>query len=334
MAINLQNLAASLAQKVQFPVQYPLTAFEVAAHEVTAVRLRRERAGRRLLGYGVAPLGGTVQPSPAAALRGDHHAGLKAALDRVIESAGIRVGKASLLLPDSLARVWLLQVPEIPRAAQATLELIRWKIKKSVAFRIEDSAISWQVLSRPSGSEQAVLLVGLLQGPAVHGYEKVFTDAGFKIGLVDLCSFNLFNAYRSAIEKDGVTEADFAVLNATEAYFTLMIFRRGNLIFYRCKTHSEGQGSLPEERERTFRRELATSLSYYTEKLKGVRPAKTYARIFDSALVSWRETLETLGLGNVEAIDPAKYVMLPDEMDAKTAAGLAPALGAASGRSA
>lgn len=334
MALSLQDTAANLLQKVQFPVQYPLTAFEIAANEVTAVRLRRERTGRRLLGYGVAPLGAAAQPSPAAALKGDHHAGLKAALARAVESAGIRAGKASLLVPDSLARVWLLQVPEIPRSAQATLELIRWKIKRSVAFRIEDAAISWQVLSRPAGTEPAVLLVGLLQGPVVHGYEKVFTDAGFKIGLVDLCSFNLFNAYRPAIEKDGVTEADFAVLNATESYFTLMVFRRGNLIFYRCKTHAEGEGSLAEERERTFRRELATSLSYYTEKLKGVRPAKTYARVFDPALAAWRETLESLGFGAVETIDPAKFVMLPDEMDARTAAGLAPALGAATGRSA
>ena len=335
MAISLQDTAANLLQKVQFPVQYPLTAFEIAANEVTAVRLRRERTGRRLLGYGVAPLGEAAQPSPAAALKGgEHHAGLKAALVRVIESAGIRAGKASLLVPDSLARVWLLQVPEIPRSAQGTLELIRWKIKRSVAFRIEDAAISWQVLSRPTDTEQAVLLVGLLQGPAVHGYEKVFSEAGFKIGLVDLCSFNLFNAYRPAIEKDGVTEADFAVLNATEAYFTLMIFRRGNLIFYRCKTHADGAGSLPEERERTFRRELATSLSYYTEKLKGVRPAKTYARVFDSALPAWHETLDSLGFGAVESIDPAKFVLLPDEMDARTAAGLAPALGAATGRGA
>ena len=129
-------------------------------------------------------------------------------------------------------------------------------------------------------------------------------------------------------------DADFAVLNATESYFTLMIFRTGNLIFYRCKTHAEGESATHEERERTFRRELATSLSYYTEKLKGIRPAKTYARVFDPALPAWRETLETLGFGTVESIDPGKYVMLPDEMDARTAAGLAPALGAATGRSA
>src|SRR4029453_8106495 len=194
-----------------------------------------------------APLAGTqmggvaAHPSPAAVIKGDRHAGPKAALARAVESAGIRSGKASLLVPDSFARVWLLQVPEIPRGAQHTLALIRWKIKRSIAFRIEDAAISWQVLSRPTGTEPAVLLVGLLQTPIVHGYEKGLADAAFKIGLVDLCSFNLFNAYRPAIEKDGVTEADFAVLNATESYFTLMIFRRGNLIFYRCKTHADVQ---------------------------------------------------------------------------------------------
>ena len=339
MALSLQGIAESVMDRVQFPVHYPLTAFEIAANELTAVRLRRDRSGRRLLGYGVAPITAaapSVAPTAPAAhpVKTDHHAGLQAAVVRASESAGIRAGKASLLLPDSMARVWLLQLPEVPRSAQQTLELIRWKIKRSVAFRVEDAVISWQVLSRPSGNEPAVLLVGLLQGPTVHGFEKVFAEAGFKVGLVDLCSFNLYNAYRASIEKDGVTEGDFAVVNATEAYFTLMIFRAGNLIFYRCKTHTEGEGSLPEQRERTYRRELATSLAYYTEKLKGIRPARTYARIFDPALPAWRETLETVGFGGVESIDPGKYVMLPEEMDARTAAGLAPALGAATGRSA
>lgn len=331
MAIPFQNAAANFLEKTHFAVRYPLTAFEIAANEVTAVRLRRERSGGRLLGYGVAPLDAADKVSPAATLKGDAHSPLAQALERAVESAGIRSGKASLLVPDSLARVWLLQLPEIPRGHQAMLELIRWKIKRSIAFRIEDAAISWQVLSRPSGAEPAVVLVGLLQGPTVHGYEKVFATAGFKIGLIDLCSFNLYNAYRPAIEKDGATDSDFAVLNATEAYFTLMLFRSGNLIFYRCKTHADGLADA-EERERTFRRELATSLSYYTEKLKGLSPAHTYARIVDPALGNWRETLDTLGFGTVEMLDPSRIVKLPEDMDVKTAAGLAPALGAAIGR--
>jgi hypothetical protein len=216
-----------------------------------------------------------------------------------------------------MARVWLLQLPEVPRSAQQTLELIRWKIKRSVAFRVEDAVISWQVLSRPSGNDPAVLLVGLLQGSGVHGFEKVFAEAGFKIGLVDLCSFNLYNAYRASIEKDGVTDADFAVLNATETYFTLMIFRAGNLIFYRCKTHTEGEGSTPEQRERTFRRELATSLSYYTRSSRAsARRAPTRGSSIRRCR-PWRETMETVGFGGIETIDPGKYVMLPDEMDAR-----------------
>jgi hypothetical protein len=336
MAISIQNTVANILQTVQFPVRYPPTAFEIGGSELTAVRLRRDRTGRRLLGYGIAPLEmpGPGHASPASVLKGDGHGTLKTAVERAAESAGIRSGKASLILPDSLARVWLLQLPEIPRGHQPMLELIRWKIKRSVAFRIEDAVISWQILSRPAGTEPAVVLVGLLQGPVVHGYEKVFAAAGFKIGLVDLCSFNLFNAYRQTIEKDGLDEPDFALLNATEAYFTLMIFRRGNLIFYRCKTHSDGEGAAPAERERTFRRELATSLSYYTEKLKGLALAKTYARVVDTALVSWRETVDSLGFGQVETIDPGKIVKLPDEMDPRTAADLAPALGAAIGRGA
>src|SRR5437867_7619412 len=269
MAYSLQRTTTKLLGEVRFPVRYPPTAVEISPTEVSAVRLRRDRSGRRLLGYGVAPVSGPVPSLVTLTAKGHGLDELREAVSRAVDSAGIRSGKASLLIPDSLARVWLLQLPEIPAGREQMLEMIRWKIKRTVPFRIEDGAIAWQVLSYPTGTQPAVVLAGLIPRPLVLHYEGLMAALGLKVGLVDLSSFNLFNAYRHTIAANGGSAGDFGLLNATESYFTLMLFREGELVFFRCKTHADAEGSVPEERQRTFRREMATSMSYYMERLKG-----------------------------------------------------------------
>jgi type IV pilus assembly protein PilM len=331
MEIPFQRPISKLLAMARFPVRYPAAAIEVGASEVLAVRVRSDRSGRRLAGYGVSPYRSAGPPSVLLAGKSVVNDDLKSAVKESTQSAGIKPGRVSLIVPDSLARVWLLQVPELPRGQNGILEMIRWKIRKSVPFRIEDAQITWQILSRPSGKEPGLVLVGLIPKPLVHQYESALASAGLKVGLLDLASFNLFNAYRDVIDGGGRDGEDFGVLNATETYFTLMLFRKSEMIFYRCKTHPEGDAGAPEERLRTLKRELATSLSYYVEKLKGTTLSRTFARIADPALADSGEVLGSLGFGAMEPILTEKIARLPEDLDPQTALNLAPALAAAAG---
>ena len=322
-------------QKLRFPVRYPQAAVEVDVRAVLAVRFKREKVTKgRLLGYGLAELPETASPPTVASPKIGSPEDLKAAIRLAAERAGLKPGKASLLLPDTVARVWTFQLPELPRKPQALLEMLHWKIKRSLPFRVEDAAIVWQVLSRPAGAEQASILVGLIPRGIVSAYEALLASAGFKVGLVDLSSFNLYNFYRGVIANNGASTSDFAVLNATTTYFTMLLFRRGELAFFRCKSHTDAEGEGPEERVRMLRRELATSLSYYTEKLAGKGLAKTFVRISDPTLEGMQDLLESLDFGEIHAIDPAQVAVLPDGLDPTTALALVPAMGAALGRDA
>src|SRR5436309_12689041 len=178
MANSLQRTTTKLLGKVRFPVRYPPTAVEISPTEVAAVRLRRDRSGRRLVGYAVAPVSGSVPSLVTLPAKGHGLDELREAVGRAIGKAGIRSGKASLLIPDSLARVWLLQLPEVPRGREPMLEMIRWKIKRTVPFRIEDGAISWQVLSHPTGTQPAVVLVGMVPRILITHYEGLMASLG------------------------------------------------------------------------------------------------------------------------------------------------------------
>ncbi len=290
MAIPFQALASSLLALLRFPVRYPGTAVEIAPGEVSAVQVRKERGGPRLAGYGIAPFEGHDFHAVSGVPKAEAIQELRRALGSAVRAGGIKPGKASLIIPDSAARVWLLQLPEIPRAHQAMLEMIRWKVKRSVPYRIEDAAITWQVLSRPR--EPAGVRPGRPPSP---GYDRAVrsphAEEGLKVGLVDLSSFNIYNLLRRLAGGDSSGPGDYACINATKGYFTLMIFRRGELIFYRCKSHPTGEGAAPDDRVKMFRRELAASLSYYTEKLKGVTLSRTVGRIADPDLAEATETL-------------------------------------------
>src|SRR5437870_1316994 len=114
--------ALKLLERVRFPVRYPQAVLEIDARFVAAVRMRKDKAGGRLLGYGLAPLSEAAVPPTVAAPKILAVEEVRSALALAAERAGLRGGKASLLLPDTVARVGIHQLPELPRKPQAMLD--------------------------------------------------------------------------------------------------------------------------------------------------------------------------------------------------------------------
>jgi Tfp pilus assembly PilM family ATPase len=114
---------------------------------------------------------------------------LKAALERVGVMSG---GRAALVLPDPVARVSLVQAPELRgKPAKDVQELLRFKLQKSVPFDIRQA----HVCSVPAGEASAddVLTAAMLP-PVIGGYEALCHAAGLVPGLVEVCSLALLRA--------------------------------------------------------------------------------------------------------------------------------------------
>ena len=69
MALPFQRPASAFLAKARFPVRYPAAAIEIAPTEVVAVRVRNDRSGRRLAGYGVSSHRSAVAPPVVASGR-------------------------------------------------------------------------------------------------------------------------------------------------------------------------------------------------------------------------------------------------------------------------
>jgi type IV pilus assembly protein PilM len=309
----------------------PPVAVEMDHTDIVLVRLRRSRRGRASLeAHQVRPM-----PDPAAAsiLRPNLAAPEEVTrrVRQLFEASGTRPGRVSLVLPDNLAKISLISLPEKPASRRQLEEIIRFKVRRSVPFRLEDAALSYQVL--PGEGKSVTVLVALVRRGVVEQYERVMEGAGARVGLFDLCTPNLFNLCRAGLDGAARAGGDVALLNTTSTYFSLLIVRGERLIFYRCKTFTLGDAE-PVGPNGALARELAASLSYYQGKLAGQGIEAMFVRSVAQPVQELGELVRRLGIVRVEVIDPAAALHLVPGLRLEPSVGqrIAPAVGAACGR--
>ena len=316
---------------------FPPVAVEIDRGQITLVRLRPHRRGRPQLESF------RVQDSPEHAVGASIFRPNLGSLEGTIEQVrdlfvrtGTKPGRVSLILPDNLAKVSIVTLPEKPATRKQLSELLRFKLRRSVPFRLEDAVISSSILPGP-GPEVNVLVAVMLRS-VVEQYEAAFEAIGARPGLVDLCTPAIFNLVRREMLATTAGGSDAALLNCTRTYFTLLIARAGRVVFFRCKTYAGGTNgdSAATDRLGVIARELSSSISYYQEKLSGAGLGTVFARAVEPGLDEMVPVLERLGVSSVRAVDPATAVEMAasDRFDPLEAQRLAPALGAASGRTA
>jgi len=311
---------------------YPPVAVEMDRHDIVLVRLKRKRSGHPTLEqHKVRPM--PEQPAGGSILRPNlaDAEGVAREVARLYEMTGTKPGRVSLVLPDNLAKVSLLSLPERPPSRKQLDELIRFKVRRSVPFRLEEATLSYQLL--PGEGKGLRVLVALLRQGVVEQYERVLESVGARVGLIDLCTPNLYNLCREQIRTASLAGGDVALLNCTRGYFSLLIVRGENLIFYRCKSYALAERE-PEAPNGAMARELAGSLSYYQEKLGGDRIGVVFLRTVAQPFDELAGTLADLGVEQVEPVDPSGMLDLVEglRLDAAVAQRIAPAVGAAAGR--
>ena len=308
---------------------YPPVAMEVNRKEVVLVRFKAKHRGKPLLeAQAVRPMPEDSMPLSIFDQTARPTTDLTARFREMFELTGTRPGRISLILPDNLAKVSLLTLPERPASPRQLDELVRSKMRRTVPFRLEDAAISYQIL--PGEGRQVSLLVLLTPRQMIDRFEHSLAALGARVGLIDIATPNLINLCRTRLEAGSRDGKDVALLNCASNYFSLVIVRNGRLIFFRCKTQSP-EGEAANGGNGFLVREVASSLSYYREKLDGQGIASVIVHGLGVSADQIGEKLGELGLAQVESVDESVDVELApgQRIDSDLAMRLAPALGAA-----
>ena len=308
---------------------YPDVALELEQQSMTLVRLKPKR--HTLEAYKIQTLDEAGVPATIFDQDVVAPERLREQLRGLYESAATRPGRVSLVLPDNLAKISLLSLPERPPSRKQLEEVVRFKMRRSVPFRLRDATLSYQII--PGEGKSVAILVALIRRNLIERYEQALEAIGAKPGLIDLCTPSLLNLCRKELAA-AATSGDVALLNCAQNYFSLLIFRGGRLIFFRCKTFSM-RAEPPTEVNGLLAREVDYSLSYYEEKLSGEGLGTLLVRSADQPVEEVTRNLIGLDVKQVQPIDPVLSVPSADgqQIDSPTAQRIAPALGAAVGRS-
>lgn len=163
----------------------PRLAVEVRSEEVVAARA--EEAGQTLLtAVARAPLAGApVRPSLRSGNMVDA-AVVSASIRKVLESMATR-GKdrsryITVVIPDTVARVLLLDFDEFPAKPAEALAVVRFRLKKLLPFDVDHGVVTYQVMSAARGAIRVLAVA--IPCDVLAEYEGVVTSAGYLPGAV------------------------------------------------------------------------------------------------------------------------------------------------------
>jgi len=198
---------------------------------------------------------GAVVPSLAGTNIADPTA-TSAAVRGAVEALGGTSRRAALVLPDAAAKVSLVRLETVPARAHDLRELLRWHMRKSAPFPIEQARVSYTAGTKTPGGGQE-FVVCLARHDVVAQYEQTCEAAGLRVGLVDLASFSIINA---AVASQPASTGDWLLVSVAASSTTLVVLREGQLIFYRNRSEA-GEGTLADLVHQTS--------MYYEDRLQG-----------------------------------------------------------------
>lgn len=253
------SLASNVTARLPLPrrlrdwldaVPHPAVAVEISEAHVAAIRWPQ---------HAVEPLAaGTVAPSPVELNLTDARAVADAAR-RVLERVHGRVQDVALLIPDQVVRVFLLHFDTLPRRSEEAIPLLRWRLKKSVPFDVEDTVVSYLTQPGPQADAAGVdVLAAVARQRVVRQYEEAVEAAGVKAGVVlssTLATLPYFEGEQPTL-----------VARLTGRTLTTLIVRGPSLCVYRCAEMATGAEELTPQ---ALLDEVYPAVAYYQDTWHG-----------------------------------------------------------------
>jgi Tfp pilus assembly PilM family ATPase len=289
----------------------PAVAVEIAAGRVSAASLDWRGGQPVVAAHAWEPLpDGALVPSLTAANAVDRRA-VTDALSRLLEKVG-RPRRIGLILPDLVGRVSIVRFEQVPARAQDLDQLVRWQVRKSAPFAIEDAQVSY--VSGLSAADGQEFVVTLAKRDVIEEYEQLCAAAGAHAGIVDLTTLNVINA---VLAGSGAPTGDWLLVNVAGDYTSIALLRGPSLIFFRNRA-ADTDGTLADL--------VHQSAMYYEDRLHGggfsrviVAGAAAAGAQQASDVDELRRSLEERLRTPVEAVDPRTAAALTDRIVAAPA---------------
>ncbi len=184
------------------------------------------------------------------------------ALARVAPLLTAKQAAAALVIPDYAVRMAIIDLEQFPASEADRLALLRFRLRKTVPFHIDEAQLSYSVqLSEPGRLE--VLTVAAAR-PILDEYEQILTTSGYRVGLVTPSSIAALPLCLQA--ERGLT----IVAKAAGSILTMLLLEGARVRLVRCVNLSgDGSEGVTSGRdEQTILPLLQQTLAYAEDQLK------------------------------------------------------------------
>ncbi len=300
----------------------PTVAVELTAHQVSAASLEIRAGVPAVAAHAVEPLPeGALVPSLTTPNMHNRPAVLSA-LVRVLAATG-NPRRIGLIVPDLVAKVSLVRFEQVPARSAELDKLVRWQVRKTAPFPIEEAQVSFVPGLKVTGGENGdqgsagqEFVVSLARRSIIEEYEALCAEAGAHAGIVDLATFNVVNTVLAATRPAGI-DGDWMLVNVAPDDASIAILRGPHLLFFRNRA-AETEGTLADF--------VHTAAMYYEDRLQG----GGFTRVFltgvsgagprhaaDAEQV--RRSLQERLTTPIETVDPRGAANLTDRISAAPA---------------
>jgi type IV pilus assembly protein PilM len=153
-------------------------------------------------------------------------AGLKAAHNQLL----CKSTRVAVSLPDGVCRILLLDLEGRFKSRQEALDLIRWKLKKSIPFDSADTHLDYQQLAVRENGDLA-LLVAIASRTVISQYEELITKAGLSLARIGCNTFSICRLFDSRL----ALHTDFVLISFYGTTLSVVAFAQGIPEFIRSK---------------------------------------------------------------------------------------------------
>ena len=208
----------------------------------------------------------------------------------MLSQIGGRPGRVALVVPDGAAKVSLVKFDKVPAKAEDLEKLIRWQVKKSVPFPLEQAQVTW-TRGATDAAGGVEFVVAIARRDIIEEYEAVCQAANAQAGLVDLATLNLINlaliadpslggrsraasqgigAHGAAADPASAMPIDWLLVHVGADSSTVAIVRGAQVLFFRNRP-ADAEGHLNDL--------VHQSAMYYEDRLGG----PGFSRVFVTA---------------------------------------------------
>lgn len=317
------------SRRQYFEPRLPGIACEISSQFFSVTRLDSRRS-RRVDGFAVENIPqGLIEPSltdPSVRSIEELVKIIKATLSK----AGVNTNRISLVIPDACARVAIHSFESLPSKKEEKTELLKWKLKKTIPFDINDSHLKFVEQKTEAGKN--FVITANIHKPVLAQFEEVFESLGIHVGFITLATFAAYELLASQ-HQDEIRKS-VLFIRARSSNISSLIIQQETVVFYR-HTDFNFESSMDQVVNRVSDpyEEIHPCLMYYQDKLGAAGVDKVYLSYPQYFTGSELTSLAERTQASVSNFDVSKIVQWKQTMPSNLIHHiLSPALGLALGK--